>query len=500
MVSAADEVRIGDAEPRLMVPLDDLVPFPGNPASRHDPSAPEIVELAASIAQMGVLQPAVAVAASAYAERYPAESEQVASGAFVVLAGVQRLTASRLAGLDEMPVVVRPELLEWASSIALHENYFRKEMTPLEEARALRRVMDEQGLSQRALAKHVARSQAQISKRLALLGLPAAAQVALEEGRLLLRDATVLLERLALVEKADRVAVETEVDERVASAGELSEWALIGLVQEARDAVGQRAAAARAKELAAAEGLRLVNPGKDLGGSWPDHRLDEAEQIEAARERGDLVVAVSGEDVTYYRVSEPPRVAERRADREQQRDDQAEARKARKAREAALGRIVGTRPKQAELVDALVGMVLSGESLGAERTHLARTLAQTAGVGPDVDEDWPWKDAAFDDPARVHLAWIAAVAAREARAARPHAVWDVRDREYLRWLADRGYAPSGWERARLEKIPDDVPAADVDDDDDESMVADDEASPAAAGVIPVESPDPHGAADEVWRS
>lgn len=491
LVSAAQEVPTGQDEPQLRVPLTDLVPYPGNPVSRQDEAAPEIQELAESISQIGVLQPAVVVPAGPYVERHPQDAEAVGGARFVVLAGVQRWTASRVAGVDDMPVVVRTEdeLVQFASSIALHENFFRKELTPLEEARALERVMSEHGFSQRALSKHLARSQSQISKRLRLLQLPVSAQDLLESGRLPLQQAGRLLDALDLVADADeRALVVAEVDERLPRMSDLSEFSVRQVCAEARDAVRQRQAAEAAKARAEDEGLRLINPGNDLGESWPSHQLRGEQEIEQARGRGDLAIAVSGEDVTYYQISEPAVVQERRQERQSRKDEQAEARRARKARESALKEIVASKPKQAELVEALTRMVLSGDSLGADRTTLARSLAQAAGVGPADPVDWDWKVAAQTHPARAHLAWIGALAAQEARAHASGHRWDAMDREYLRWLTDRGYVPTGWERAQLDAIPDDGQGA-----EDES----------GDPVIPVESPegaDEHVAAEQLRAS
>lgn len=476
LASAADQAPVTGDEPRLRVSLSELVPYPGNPASRQDPASATIVELAESIQQIGVLQPAVVVPAGPYVEHHPQDREAVGQARFVILAGVQRWTACRVAELDEMPVVVRDEesLVQYASSIALHENFFRKELTPLEEARALDRVMSEHGMSQRELAKHLVRSQAQISKRLRLLRLPVAAQNALEAGQLMVKDATTLLDGLDLVTDADEHGqVMAELDERLPRVRQFSEFSVRGVLAEARDAVRQRQAAAAAQARAEEEGLRLINPGTDLGRDWASHALQDEQEVQQARDEGDLAVAVSGESVTYYRLSEPSAVRERRVEREARQDEQSEARRARKAREAALGEIVATRPKQAELVEALTRMVLSGDSLGADRTHLARQLAQSAGIGPADEVDWDWKEAAGTHPQRMHLAWIAAVAVQEARTHAPNHRWGPGDRDYLRWLTDRGYVPTGWERRQLAAIPDDTSGGEDSGDD---------------VVIPVESP------------
>lgn len=458
LLAEAAEVRAGADEPRLMVPLSQLAPYPHNPAEREDPADQAIQELARSIGEIGVLQPAVVIPAEGYVERYPQDAELIGSRRFVVLAGVGRLTASRLAGLDEMPVVVRPELLERATAIALHENFFRRDLTPLQEAEALQRVMDEEGLSQRQLAKTVARSQSQISKRLRLLQLPPAAQDLLRSGRLQLKDAVRVLDQLDVMSETippdEREEVDQELNSRLESlSDELTEYNFTSVAREARDAVIQRRAAAEAQQRAKSEGVQLINPGKDLGGSWTEHRLASEEDVEQARGRGDLAIAVSGEDVSYYRVSEPPKVESRRLEVQARKDEQAEARKARKARESVLAQLVRPRPKQADLVESLSWVVLSGHSLGAERMHLARVLAQTAGVGPADEDDHGWRSAAAEDGARQHLAWIGAMALRETRLHTPGHRWDATDREYLRWLVDRGYSPTSWEQEQLGQIP-----------------------------------------------
>ncbi len=138
------------------VDVDLIVPNPHQPRSAVDDES--LVELAASIREHGVLQPLLV-------------SVSGAGGAYQLVAGERRLRAARLAGLTRVPVVVREaasgELLE----LALVENLQRRDLNPLEEAEAFRRLGEEFGMTQEAIAARVGRSRAAVANAVRLLSL-----------------------------------------------------------------------------------------------------------------------------------------------------------------------------------------------------------------------------------------------------------------------------------------------------------------------------------------
>lgn len=120
-----------------------------------------LTELAESIRQHGVLQPLLV------------SRMEIADGAptYQVIAGGRRLEAARQAGLTQVPVVVKETTPREGLELALVENLQRKDLNPLEEAQAYRRLVDEFGLSQAELSTRVGRSRSAVANALRLLGL-----------------------------------------------------------------------------------------------------------------------------------------------------------------------------------------------------------------------------------------------------------------------------------------------------------------------------------------
>lgn len=131
--------------------------------------APEaLAELAQSIRDKGVLQPLLV---------------RPRGEAFEIVAGERRWRAARLAGLNELPVIIRDLSDREALEIAIVENLQREDLGPLEEARAYQSLL-EQGLNQEAVAQAVGKGRSTVSNALRLLQLPAGALRALEAGEI----------------------------------------------------------------------------------------------------------------------------------------------------------------------------------------------------------------------------------------------------------------------------------------------------------------------------
>jgi len=162
-----------------LVDIDHLLPNPRQPRTTFDPAALE--ELAASIRTHGVIQPLVVTAAADQPERY------------WLIAGERRWRAARIAGLKEVPVIVREatpqQLMEWA----LVENVQRADLNPIEEATAFQTLMTEFGLTQAEVAERVGKSRPAITNTVRLLSLPMEVQQAVIDGQITAGHARALL-------------------------------------------------------------------------------------------------------------------------------------------------------------------------------------------------------------------------------------------------------------------------------------------------------------------
>ncbi|CAD7727832.1 putative chromosome-partitioning protein ParB [Xanthomonas hydrangeae] len=175
--SAASEEALQPGDSLRRLPVTQLQP--GKYQPRKEMDEVKLAELAESIKAQGVIQPIVA--------------RELAPGQFEIVAGERRWRASQLAGLTEVPVVVRELDDRTVIAMALIENIQREDLNPLEEAQALQRLIDEFSLTHAEAAGAVGRSRASVSNLLRLLELPVAIRVLLETRRLEMGHARALL-------------------------------------------------------------------------------------------------------------------------------------------------------------------------------------------------------------------------------------------------------------------------------------------------------------------
>ncbi len=161
--------------------LDDMVPGMYQPRTRMDEGA--LYELAESIKAQGIMQPILV--------RKLTEGDN--AGKYEIIAGERRFRASRLAGLDRVPVLVRDVPNEAAAAMALIENIQREDLNPLEEAQGLQRLVREFGLTHEAAAQAVGRSRSAASILLRLLNLAEPVQTMLMAGDIDMGHARALL-------------------------------------------------------------------------------------------------------------------------------------------------------------------------------------------------------------------------------------------------------------------------------------------------------------------
>jgi ParB family transcriptional regulator, chromosome partitioning protein len=160
--------------------LSALQPGKYQPRTRMDEGS--LYELAESIKSQGVMQPVLVRPVGDPAE-----------GRYEIIAGERRTRAARLAGLDEVPVLVKSVPDEAAAVMALIENIQREDLNPLEEAQGLRRLTDEFGLTHEQAAQAVGRSRSAASNLLRLLNLVEPVQQMLLAGDLDMGHARALL-------------------------------------------------------------------------------------------------------------------------------------------------------------------------------------------------------------------------------------------------------------------------------------------------------------------
>jgi ParB family chromosome partitioning protein len=153
---------------------------PGSFQPRKDIDPGKLQELADSISAQGVVQPVVV-------------REVVGSGQFEIIAGERRWRAAQLAGLKEVPVIVRKVSDQAALAIALIENIQRENLNAMEEAEAMKRLLDEYRMTHQQLADALGKSRAAVSNLLRLNDLEADVKPLLMSGALEMGHARALL-------------------------------------------------------------------------------------------------------------------------------------------------------------------------------------------------------------------------------------------------------------------------------------------------------------------
>lgn len=156
-------------ETTRQVRLDQLEPNPFQPRSQFHKET--LDELATSIKTYGLLQPIMA-------RPHP----DGALNRFQIIAGERRFQASKLAGLETVSIVIKALDDRAAREVALIENLQRENITPMEEAQALKLILDETGLSHRELGERIGKTKAYVEQRVRLLRYPVEVQAALVSG------------------------------------------------------------------------------------------------------------------------------------------------------------------------------------------------------------------------------------------------------------------------------------------------------------------------------
>ena len=228
-------VVMGD-QPRLEdIPVGSIVPNPNQPRVHFDEES--LAELAASIREIGVLQPVLVRATG---------DQQ-----YELIAGERRWRAARRAGLAVVPAVVRTTDDVGSVEQALIENLHRQDLTPLEEAAAYQQLIEDFSLTHEQVAARVGKSRSAVTNTLRLMSLPAAIQALLADGRLSAGHAR------AVLGTPDR-AFQEQLARRAVAEG----WS----VRMLEEAVKDRGGSDEATEAAAGESPTKAKPSTDGAG------------------------------------------------------------------------------------------------------------------------------------------------------------------------------------------------------------------------------------------
>lgn len=172
----------------LRVPVDAIQPNPWQPRLHLDQN--QLDELAASIRTHGVMQPLIVGAADE-------------AGKHTLIAGERRWRASTLAGLTDVPVVVMDASPQEMLELAIVENVVRADLSPMEEAHAYRRLIEDFNLTQGEVAERVGKSRVAITNTLRLLNAPEQVQESLVRGEITEGHARAMLGLSALADQIE---------------------------------------------------------------------------------------------------------------------------------------------------------------------------------------------------------------------------------------------------------------------------------------------------------
>ena len=160
---------VGASEQVQLLPIASISPNPQQPRKIFEED--QLEDLATSIKQHGIIQPLIVIAAEGV-DRY------------TLIAGERRLRAAKLAGLKEVPAIVRTASQQEQLEFAIIENVQREDLNPIERARAYQSLADQFSLTHEDIAQRVGKSRATVTNTLRLLNLPVVVQQTLQSGEI----------------------------------------------------------------------------------------------------------------------------------------------------------------------------------------------------------------------------------------------------------------------------------------------------------------------------
>ena len=205
MGEAQSETGFVEQKEDTKVPIDKINPNPNQPRTHFNETL--LNELADSIRENGVLQPLLV---------------RKKGKGYEIIAGERRYQASKIAGLEELPVIVKEVDDQKMLELALIENLQRSDLNPIEEAKGYRQLIKASGMTQEALSKAVSKSRSSITNSLRLLDLPEPVQQYLFDGRLTAGHARAILavpyeeQRIKLADKVVAEGLSVRATENLA--------------------------------------------------------------------------------------------------------------------------------------------------------------------------------------------------------------------------------------------------------------------------------------------
>lgn len=205
MGEAQSETGFVEQKEETKVPIDKINPNPNQPRIHFNETL--LNELADSIRENGVLQPLLV---------------RKKGKGYEIIAGERRYQASKIAGLEELPVIVKEVDDQKMLELALIENLQRSDLNPIEEAKGYRQLIKASGMTQEALSKAVSKSRSSITNSLRLLDLPEPVQQYLFDGRLTAGHARAILavpyeeQRIKLADKVVAEGLSVRATENLA--------------------------------------------------------------------------------------------------------------------------------------------------------------------------------------------------------------------------------------------------------------------------------------------
>ncbi len=184
-------VTPGETDPRLPVrevAVDRIAPNPQQPRTAMDPEA--LSELTRSVREHGVIQPLLV---SELGRSEFDDEDLVEEPRYQLIAGERRLRAAEAAGMERVPVVVRQSTPQQLLELAIVENVQRADLSPLEEAVAYQRLVEDFGLTQQEVAARVGRSRTAVANTIRLIELPDAVRRSLALGEITAGHARAIL-------------------------------------------------------------------------------------------------------------------------------------------------------------------------------------------------------------------------------------------------------------------------------------------------------------------
>lgn len=185
LITEDEDLLNEETDNPVQLKINEIEPNRDQPRKNFNREALE--ELASSIKSHGVIQPIIV---------------RKKDGFYEIIAGERRWRAARIAGLKEIPAVIREYSDNEISEIALIENIQREDLTPVEEAKAYKALIEEYGITQEELSRRISKSRANIANTIRLLKLDEQVQVMLEEGVISAGHARALL---GLEKEADQL-------------------------------------------------------------------------------------------------------------------------------------------------------------------------------------------------------------------------------------------------------------------------------------------------------